>query len=124
MGPMKATFFDEPELEFGSGSHIDIRFGLMNYGPLDFEKPIAPKKINVGIVGTPETVEGVTSWLERCRTGIVAKPSQRPNLFPRFPGFGEDSRLCADLICDSQLQRFISSSRLDNLCRQPYTGSV
>lgn len=33
---MKADFFHEPELEFGNGCrHIDVRFGLTHFGPLD-----------------------------------------------------------------------------------------
>ena len=40
---MKADFFHEPELEFGIDKHIDMKFGLMNYGPLDFQVPTAPK---------------------------------------------------------------------------------
>jgi hypothetical protein len=63
---MKADFLQEPELEFGGGKHIDIKFGLMDYGPLDFDNPLAPKRIKLGIVGMPEAIEGITKWLERC----------------------------------------------------------
>lgn len=104
---MNVDFFDEPELEFGAGRHIDIKFGLMNYGPLDFEVPVSPKRIKLGIVGTPESIEGVQSWVEKIKDGIEAKRSKRPNLFPRFPGFGEDRLLCAELILDNQLYRSI-----------------
>ena len=31
---MKTLFLEEPELEFGTGRHLDIRFGIMNHGPL------------------------------------------------------------------------------------------
>lgn len=84
---MRTEFIEEPELEFGSGRHIDICFGLMNYGPLDSESAIAPKRIRLGIVGTTETVEGLAGWIEKCRNGISAKQSNQPNLFVRFPGF-------------------------------------
>ena len=40
---MKTEFFHEPELEFGTGRHIDIKFGLMNYGPFDFDNSLSPK---------------------------------------------------------------------------------
>lgn len=121
---MNAEFLHEPELEFGAGKHIDIKFGLMNYGPFDFDSELAPKKIKIGLVGTPETVEGVTKWLEKCRTGIEAKKSKRPNLFPRFPGFGEGSNLCADLVLDEQLQRRIPQIQFDRLCRKSKTDEV
>lgn len=121
---MKVDFLQEPELQFGVGKHIDIKFGLMHYGPFDFDNPLAPRKIKLGIVGTPETIEGVIGWLERCRSGIAAKPSKRPNLFPRFPGFGDGMRLCADFVLDTQLQRPIPQSRFDELCRKPKTDQV
>lgn len=121
---MRADFLHEPELEFGVARHIDIKFGLMNYGPLDFDKPLAPKQIKLGIIGTPETIEGLTKWLEKCRAGIAAKLSKRPNLFPRFPGFGDTMPLCADLVTDSQLQRAIPQSRFDELCSKPKNKEV
>ena len=31
---MKVDLIDEPELEFGGSRHVDIRFGVANYGPL------------------------------------------------------------------------------------------
>ena len=54
---MNADFFHEPELEFGIAKHIDMKFGLMNYGPLDFQASLAPKKIKLGLIGTPESIE-------------------------------------------------------------------
>lgn len=121
---MRIEFLHEPELEFGAGRHIDIKFGLMNYGPFDYGSPLAPKHIKLGIVGTPESVEGVSQWLEKCRLGIPAKPSKRPNLFPRFPGFGEGLPLCADFVLESQLQRRIPQKHFENLCQGAKTDSV
>ncbi len=121
---MNIEFLHEPELEFGTGRHIDIKFGLMNYGPLDFNNSLAPKKIKLGIIGSPEFVEGVIKWLEKCSAGIAAKPSKRPNLFPRFPGFGEGMRLCAELVMDGKLQRTIPQSRFETLCKKPKTDET
>lgn len=121
---MNADFFHEPELEFGIAKHIDMKFGLMNYGPLDFQVPTAPKKIKLGLVGTPETIEGVQKWIEKCRNGIQAKKSKRPNLFPRFPGFGDGMMLCADFVFDTQLQRSIPQRKFDELCKQQKTDEI
>ena len=121
---MNIELLQEPELQFGTGKHIDIKFGLMNYGPLDFDNQLAPKKIKLGIVGTPETVEGVVKWLNRCSTGIPAKTSKRPNLFPRFPGFGEGKPLCAELIMDAKLQRIIPESHFEKLITKPKTDET
>ena len=90
---MRATILPKPELEFGAGRHIDIRFGLLNYGPLDHDRPSAPRRIRVGIIGTSETVEGVAGWLDRCRGAIPPKTSRQPHLFPGFPGCAPDTGL-------------------------------
>lgn len=114
---MKIEFLQEPELEFGTGRHVDIRFGLMHHGPLDRSSPVCPRQVRLGIVGTPETVEGVQKWLERCKNGIAAKKSNQPNLFPRFPGFGGDTNLQALLVTNPQLQRTVKNKDLDVLCK-------
>jgi hypothetical protein len=112
---LKIDFLEEPELEFGAGRHIDIRFGLRNYGPLDFESPTAPRAIPVAIIGTPETVEGLAEWLHRCDSGIPAKPSHKHNLFTSFPGFRDDNTLNTKIIQDATLQRTIPSDRFAKL---------
>ena len=118
---MKIHHIQEPVLEFGGGNtHVDIRFGLSNFGPLSSTRPSSPKhpsRINLGIVGTSETVEGVQQWLERCKGGIHAKKSSQPNLFPRFPGFGQDSVFKTELRTDNSISRYISLSRKTELLK-------
>ncbi len=105
---MKIEFIQEPELEFGTGKHVDIRFGLMNHGAFDYADSLSPKQVKVGIVGTPETVEGTQRWLQRCKDEVPAKPSNQPNLFPRFPGFRPEFGFHSTLVLNTQLQRSIS----------------
>jgi hypothetical protein len=112
---MRIDFLPEPELEFGVNHHIDIRFGLMNYGPVDYASALAPKEIRLGIVGTTETVEGVQRWLERCREEIPAKASRLSNLFPRFPGFRPDVGFYSTLVMATRLQRTIHPRTLKEL---------
>jgi hypothetical protein len=112
---MKIDFVDEPELEFGAGRHIDIRFGLMNYGPLDLGGSSAAKQINVGIVGTSETVDDLAGWLDRCKKGIAPKTSNQPNLFVKFPGFREDNVLNTTIVLNQQLQRPVANREFDRL---------
>ena len=115
---MRAAFLEEPELEFGSGKHVDIRFGIMNHGPLDYASGRAPKTIRVGIVGTPETVEGVSRWLERCRGEVPAKVTKQPNLFPRFPGFTSDTAFQATVELDNYLQEAIPQREFDRIIKE------
>ena len=47
---MNLSILEEPELEFGGGSrHIDIRFGIKDYGPFDLQAPKAPKEVRLGL---------------------------------------------------------------------------
>lgn len=114
---MSIEFLPEPELEFGESRHIDIKFGLMNYGPLNYAHPLAPKQIRLGIVGSNESIEGVCAWLERCRGEIAAKPSKQPNLFPRFPGFDTDTCFRSSMLLEQQLYRPIATRVLTELCK-------
>jgi hypothetical protein len=124
---MNLIFLEEPDLQFGGGQHIDIRFGIMNYGPLDFDLTVSPKQINLGIVGSKESVEGVRRWLERCRTEILAKsskrdpgkPNKQPNLFTRFPGFAPDTGFRSTLIMDDTLCRDFSNNSITEISKLP-----
>ena len=112
---MKAEFLEEPELEFGTGTHVDIRYGIRTFGPLDRGTTTAPREIRVGLVGTAETVEGVQRWLTTCRSGIAAKATRLVNLFPPFPGFSEDSCFNSELAFHDRWIGRISERELSGL---------
>jgi hypothetical protein len=117
---MKITFLDEPSLEFGSsGRHIDIRFGIMEHGPLDRTRGTAPRRIRVGLVGSSETIEGTLAWLSRCKNGVAAKLSRQPNLFPRFPGFTSDLGFLSELLTEEQLQRALPNRTIRDVSLIP-----
>lgn len=106
---MNTELLHEPELEFGGGfRHIDIRHGIMAYGPLDVASSLAPKRIKVGVVGTEKTIEKFVAWLDQCKGGIAAKEGNKPNLFPRFPGLGQDVGLRSTIVCSSELCRAVN----------------
>src|SRR5262249_15716493 len=105
-GRMNITFLDEPALEFGGGGRpINNRLRVMGHGPPHRTRGGAPQRIRMGLVGSGETVEGTLSWLDRCKSGVDAKPSRQPNLFPRFPGFSADLGFLSELVTEDQLQR-------------------
>lgn len=105
---MKVELLPEPELQFGLDRHIDIKFGLMNYRPIDFNHELAPKQIHVGMVGTQQTIDGLSAWLEHCRSEIPAKVSKQPHLFPKFPGFHKGEGFDSELVLNTQLHKTIS----------------
>ena len=122
---MRLDFLEEPELEFGNGgTHIDVRFGIMQHGPLDRGTSVAPTQIKVGFVGTQETIEGIQTWLDQARSGVPAKDSQLSNLFPPFPGFSEQSCFGASLVFHErwvhsihkgEIESVVTSGHIDHL---------
>jgi hypothetical protein len=110
---MRLINVDEPELEFGGAQpHIDIRFGLKDYGPLDLLSTQSPKAIQIGRVGTPEGVEGFAQWISRCRNGIEAKKSRQPYLFPAFPSNDGKTSFNCEFNTDSLLVRELGRTQL------------
>lgn len=113
---MNLTILEEPELEFGgSNRHVDIRFGIRDYGPFDLQSPRAPKEVRVGLIGTSETLEGTTRWMERCAQGIAQKETKQPNLFPAFPAISSTSSFCCAFISDASLTRTLTSASLETV---------
>ena len=105
---MVISHIPEPNLEFGNnGHHVDIRFGLIDHGPQDIDQPHRPEKIRVGIIGSQESIEGSSQWLEKCREPIPAKNSKKKNLFPEFPGFNETCCFRSAIITDSSLTQSV-----------------
>jgi hypothetical protein len=83
------VLLEEPDLEFGDGGkHPDPRIGLLRHGPL---QPIVGDKISLGVVGTAETVEGFERWMDRLKAPIPGRSDKQPNLFPPFPGLGNEN---------------------------------
>jgi hypothetical protein len=109
---MNIFSLEEPELEFAGGQkHVDIRFGLSSYGPLDLLSDLAPKSIRLGLVGTSESVEGFANWLARCAQGIAAKTSKQPHLFPAFPSMDGKTAFHCDFVIHPSLQRAIQRQK-------------
>ncbi len=116
---MNVFSIDEPDLEFsGARHHIDIRFGIRSHGPLDVAGPSKAQTIRLGIVGTSETAGALRGWLNKCASGIAAKPSYQPNLFPSFPGYGTESPFKAQLVTSDAMSREIGMSSIRDLAVQ------
>ena len=79
----------EPSLIFGDGkTHIDPKLGLTLYGPLQTieGRPSSPLSINVGVIGTGETVGLAKQFLNRLTSKIEGE-NKDPFQNPAFPGF-------------------------------------
>lgn len=124
---MRVSLLEEPTLEFGGRmKHIDPRYGIANYGPADATVASAPRRIRVGIVGDAPSVEGIATWLERCRKEIAPKKARTGQecLFPPFPGFDSDSGFRCELVLDQSLQRAIPERTLRILHGRPVAVRV
>ena len=109
----RASVLDEPPLEFGGGGReIDIRYGLMRHGPLE---PDRAQRVRLGVIGTSETIEGFSRFLERCQVGIDAKPSRQPNLFLPFPGLANKNPFRCDFEIDPRARKPIPRSDITRI---------
>jgi hypothetical protein len=115
---MIAQLLDEPEMQFGRGTHVDPRFGLLDFGPADRAAEAAPAKIAIGAVGTQETIEGALRWLRKCRRPVEPPADARhPNFTPPFPGFTTDVGLESELSFDTRLQRSVPTREIRDLTK-------
>lgn len=124
---LKTNFIDEVDikLEFcGGNRHIDIRFGILNYGTLDRNERTNAQKINIAIIGLPELKDKFLNWLDKCNSGVEAKETIKSNLFPRFPGFGANSPFYAEWVCDSRNIRDLSTTEITKLEKLDTSGEI
>ena len=117
---IRVSHIEEPELEFGGGMrHVDVRFGLIDNGPFDAGLETRPSEVRVAIIGSAETLDLAATWLERCQAGIEAKSSKQPNLFPSFPGRGEDGAFRCAFSTPDSLQRTLAEKALKDVLEHP-----
>jgi len=112
---MKCRYIEEPELKFGIDKHIDIKFGIMNFGVLDFEDEKSPRQIKLGIIGKNEDIDLFLQWLEKGYSEIPAKESNKRNLFPRFVGFNEEGGFYSKIITNSTFHRQLSQQDIKEI---------
>jgi len=113
---VRATLLEEPSLEFASGSrHQDPRFGIAQYGPVDLESPSAPRAITIGLIADQQGLSNLQEWLESCRDPIAPKSTDRPGLWPEFPGFASTRGFQSELVFDPRLQRPIAKRSIKEL---------
>ncbi|ALA60121.1 argonaute/piwi family protein [Nitrospira moscoviensis] len=118
---MNVEVLPEPDLEFGTGTHIDIRFGIRDYGPVGFNQPTTAKIINVGFVGTAATVRRVNEWMTAARAGVAARPSKKEKFRPAFPGFGV---FACDWATEERCQRIIDSRKMELALSNPSSAET
>ena len=91
----------------------------MHHGPIDLDSQTRPSQVNVGVIGSSESIEGFSKWLEGCRNGVDAKISKQPNLFPRFPGCDPETGLRTEFITPSNLTGTLGRADLAAIAKLP-----
>lgn len=116
---MKALYIEEPLLEFGTGAHIDVRFGIAQHRPFDASQGTAPTNIRVGLLGSAKSMEELNGWLEKTAAGVPGKTSRRVNFYPSFPGFSEDTCFGSRLVTDERWTGLLTRGEIEELIAQP-----
>ena len=112
-----ARVLPEPLLEFGdSGRHVDPRVGLIEHGPM---QPVAGDRVRIGVIGTAETADGFAQFIDRCRVGIEGKKSPLANLYPPFPGIGNQNPFRCTFETDPLARRIIPISDIRRIISIP-----
>ena len=116
----KTAVLPEPELEFGDrGFHVDPRYGLCQHGPL---QPMPGDRVSIGVIGTAETYEGFEAWMEKLTSSIPAKSAKLPNLFPPFPGLGNQNPFRCRFEVNSAARRILPLRDIGSIVRIQITA--
>jgi len=116
---LKVGHLTEPALEFGGGGkHIDMRYGLASYGPVDFSDG-STRTVRLGLIGSVHSAGKFREWLRRCEDFIPGKQSNQPTLFPDFPGASITGPFrCYFEVEDRDVQT-ISTTSISRITAQP-----
>jgi len=121
---MRVDLLAEPDLEFGCGTHLDIRHGIKEYGPVGCDRPTAKRRISIAIIGTAFTVDQMYKWLQRTSAGVKAKDSKRERFFSEFPGFGLETCFQCEWVSEPRLSRIINGVALSQLLSKSRADSI
>lgn len=109
----RSRVFEEPVLEFGDGGqHPDPRQGLREFGPL---QPRSGDVVRVGVIGTEDTVEGFTGFLEETANGIDSDNKQLINLNPDFPGLGNQNPFRCKFVVPADATALLSRRQVNEI---------
>lgn len=116
---MQFRFIEEPSLAFGLDQHLCPKAGISQYGPYDINHA-RHDKIIVGLIGKPNALENVLTWLELCKSEVSGKKSKKTgaensNLFPAFPGFNRNVGFRCALQTDESYTRKLNASDFDDV---------
>jgi hypothetical protein len=112
---MKIISLEEPQLHFGLDKHIDVRFGISNYLPYDWNQSRRKSTIVAGVVGPSDLLGKLVVWLRASTEGVKTSGSANVNLYPDFPGFNLSSPFRTSLDLDEAHMRRLNERELASI---------
>lgn len=110
-GLIKCEYLPEPLLTFGDdGLHVSPKSGIARFGPYSYPNRRHPKIVQVGFIGTAETIENVENWIIQSSQGVRGNETN-----PEFPGFDEDRGFYSKLDFDEAWVEKITQTELNGL---------
>jgi hypothetical protein len=112
-----SSYCQEPRLRFAGDQVVpNPKRGIADFGPLEEFKtrPV----IRIGVIGTPASVDGFSSYMQSITRNVSAGTNARnkqfdPVMFPDFPGIDPGSAFGVEFRNDGRYQRLIPEKLLE-----------
>ena len=114
---MKLHHIQEPQLEFGRGTHVCPRAGIAEHDVYDARFNARRTKILVGAVGTSDTLSKLATLIDKCSRPIPPKDSRQPKLYPSFCGFNEAIGFKATFALEEEITRNLILSDIRHILK-------
>ncbi len=116
---METELLPEPDLVFGSRAlNSNPKFGITEHGPYSVDDPeYALPEINVGLIGTGQTLQDCSGWFRRCESEI-ASTEGKSRQYPRFPGFSSVSPFKCRVRTQTSPELMLTSHEVSEITRE------
>jgi hypothetical protein len=114
---IKASYLDEPFLEFAGGAEDrDQKTGLARYGPASLGEPRHPTVIKLGFIGSGKSIQLAKDWFKKAEAGVRGDPDKK---ILAFPGFSSDVGFFSSFVRSSEHVEVLSTHEMDDIVKQP-----
>lgn len=110
-GLITCRYIPEPLLKFSEdGLHDNPKSGIARFGPYSYSTRRHPHVVQIGFIGTAETIEITENWIAANAQGVVGNETN-----PQFPGFSDDRGFYSKIEFDEAWVEKISQTELNQL---------
>jgi hypothetical protein len=116
MDVMKIVSLDEPQLEFGDGTHICPKAGIAEHSVYDIRLKARRERILIGGIGTSEGLQNLSTYIGACRDEIPTKSNAKnPRLFAAFCGFNRNLGFHCEFQHEDEITRRIRNTEIEQI---------